>query len=94
MNLDHVEWDYYFYQEQEDNLYQKWEEKEWKRRNGHPEAQKSGRKHQNRSEYQSKTMDLSWTIVWTNFGRTQDKLRRILGERTNWRKLRLHINRQ
>jgi len=41
-----------------------------KRRNGRPKAQKSGRKHWNRSEYQSGTMDLSWTIVWTNFGRT------------------------
>jgi len=41
-----------------------------KRRNGHLKAQKSGRKHQNGSEHQSRTMDLSWIIVWTNFGKT------------------------
>jgi len=42
--------------------------KNGKRKNIHPKAQKNRKKCQDGSKHQNGTMDLPWTIEWTDFG--------------------------
>ena len=56
MNLDHVEWDYHFYQEWEDNLYQEWEEEEWEEKEWSPKS----------AEEWKEAPEWKWIPKWNN----------------------------